>query len=91
MRKGCDVEMIQMMIRKIDFLIRALLLWEKGATAEKKNEMKWKKEKKIKSFLVATNVVASRPPERRPTGTPTARAKKIESQERICPDYLLEM
>ena len=25
-------------------------------------------------FLVATNAVASRPPERRPTGTPTARA-----------------
>ena len=35
-----------------------------------------KKEKKIKTFLVATNVVASRPPERRPTATPTARAKK---------------
>ena len=33
---------------------------------------KWKK--KIKTFLVATNVVASRPPERRPTATPTARA-----------------
>ena len=28
------------------------------------------------TFLVATNVVASRPPERRPTATPTARAKK---------------
>ena len=25
--------------------------------------------------IVATNVVASRPPERRPTATPTARAK----------------
>ena len=31
---------------------------------------------KIKTFLAATNVVASRPPERRPTGTLTARAKK---------------
>ena len=31
---------------------------------------------KIMSFLVATNVVASRTPKRRPTGTPTARAKK---------------
>ena len=31
------------------------------------------------SFLVATNVVASRPPERRPTGTPHARAKKKEN------------
>ena len=30
--------------------------------------------KKIKTFLVATNVVASQPPERRPTATPTARA-----------------
>ena len=28
------------------------------------------------TFLVATNVVASRPPKRRPTGTPTARANK---------------
>ena len=39
-----------------------------------KNEKNGKK-KKIKTFLVATNVVASRPPERRLTGTPTARAK----------------
>ena len=31
--------------------------------------------KKIMMFLVATNVVASRLPESRPTGTPTARAK----------------
>ena len=30
--------------------------------------------KKIMMILVATNIVASRPPERRPTGTPTARA-----------------
>ena len=28
---------------------------------------------------MATNVVASRPPERRPTATPTARAKKEDS------------
>ena len=34
-----------------------------------------KRKKKIMLFLVATNVVASRPPERRPTGTPHARAK----------------
>ena len=26
-------------------------------------------------FIVATNIVASQPPKRRPTGTPTARAK----------------
>ena len=35
-----------------------------------------KKEKKIMLFLVATNVVASRPPERRLTGTPQARDKR---------------
>ena len=28
------------------------------------------------TFIVATNVIASRPPERRPTGTPHARANK---------------
>ena len=33
------------------------------------------KKKKIMAEIVATNVVASRPPERRPTATPTARAK----------------
>ena len=33
-----------------------------------------KKENKIKTILVATNVVASRPPERQPTATPTALA-----------------
>ena len=32
--------------------------------------------KKIKTFLVATNVVASRLPECRPTGTPSACAKR---------------
>ena len=31
------------------------------------------------SFIVATNVVASQPAERQPTGTPTARAKMIFS------------
>ena len=44
---------------------------------EKKKKKKRKKKKKIMTFIVATNVVASRPPERRPTGTPHARAKKI--------------
>ena len=33
-----------------------------------------RKKKKIMTFIVATNVIASRPPERRPTGTPHARA-----------------
>ena len=44
---------------------------------KKKKKRKEKKEKeKIMTFIVATNIVASRPPERRPTGTPYARAKK---------------
>ena len=30
------------------------------------------------TFIVATNVIASRPPKRRPTGTPHARAKRKE-------------
>ena len=29
------------------------------------------------TFIVATNVIASRPPERRPTGTPNARANYL--------------
>ena len=33
-------------------------------------------------FLVATNVVASRLPERRLTGTPTARANKVSRQNK---------
>ena len=33
--------------------------------------------------IVATNVVASRPPEWRPTATPTARAKKKSVDEQI--------
>ena len=33
-----------------------------------------KKKTKIMTFIVATNVIASRPPERRSTGTPHARA-----------------
>ena len=37
-----------------------------------KQEEKKRKKEKIMTFLVATNVVASRPPERRPTGTPSA-------------------
>ena len=44
---------------------------------EKKRKKRKRKEKrnKIMTFIVATNVIASRPPERRPTGTPHARAK----------------
>ena len=42
------------------------------------------KKEKIKMFLVATNVVASRPPERRPTATPTACAKiRAEAEDSI--------
>ena len=41
---------------------------KKGGGKGKNN---WEK-KKIKTFLVATNAVASQPPERRPNGMPTA-------------------
>ena len=42
----------------------------KGDDGEEKEDGK-----KIMMKIVATNVVASRPPERRPTATPNARAK----------------
>ena len=45
---------------------------------EEKKKKK-RKEKKIMTFIVATNVIASRPPERRPTGTAHARANCIIS------------
>ena len=45
-----------------------------GEEKEKRKKKKKKKEK-IMTFIVATNVIAIRPPERRPTGTPHARAK----------------
>ena len=35
------------------------------------------------TFVVATNVIASRPPERRPTGTPRACAKKEKRRMKI--------
>ena len=41
---------------------------------KKKQEKKTGEKKKTMMKIVATNVVASRPPERRPTATPTARA-----------------
>ena len=44
----------------------------KGHDGEKKGK-KWK----IMTFILVTNVVASQLPERRPTGTPTARAKSL--------------
>ena len=46
-------------------------------TGKKKNGMK------MMMKIVATNVVASRPPERRPTVTPTARAKKVPLGTRV--------
>ena len=49
----------------------------------KKKRKEKKKEKKIMSFLVATNIVASRPPEGRPTGTPHARAKNHKSSAEV--------
>ena len=46
-------------------------------------EKKKKKKEKKKTFLVATNVVASRPPERRPTATRTARAKIFQNATKM--------
>ena len=43
---------------------------EKKEKKKEKRKEKRKKKKKIMTFIVATNVNASRPPERRPTGTP---------------------
>ena len=40
-------------------------------------EEKKKKKEKIMTFIVATNVIASQPPERRPAGTPYARANDV--------------
>ena len=45
-----------------------------------KKKRKEKKEKKIMLFLVATNVVASRLPERWATGTPHARANTSQME-----------
>jgi len=42
------------------------------------------------TFIVATNVIASRPPERRPTGTPHARAKNIVISDIGSPPLPLE-
>jgi len=49
-----------------------------------------KRKKKIMTFIVATNVIASRPPERRPTGTPHARAKNIVISDIGSPPLPLE-
>ena len=46
----------------------------------RKNKGGMGKTKKIKTFLVATNIDASQPPERRTTGTPHARANFVYQQ-----------
>ena len=58
------------------FLIRALL-YEKSRRRRNKT-----REKKM-LFIVATNVVASRPPEQRPTGTPHTRSKNVQNRQNI--------
>ena len=40
-------------------------------------------EQKKMIFIVATNIVTSRPPERRPTGTPHARANLVSNNKNI--------
>ena len=47
---------------------------EKEGKKGKKRKKRKKRKKKIMMFIVATNIVASWPPERRPTGTLTVRA-----------------
>ena len=47
-------------------------------------EKKEKKKEKMMTFIMATNVIAGRPPEHQPTGTPTNHAKN-----RIKPDLLV--
>ena len=47
----------------------------------KVDDGKRKRKKKIMSFLVATNVVASRLPKRRLTGTPHACAKIVDQTD----------
>ena len=56
---------------------------------EKKEKIKKKKKReKIMTFIVATNVVASRPPERRPTGTSHACAKNLFNESCLgCPVF----
>ena len=54
-------------------------------------EKEKRKRNKIMTFIVATNVIASRPPKRRPTGTPHARAKKKHVGKDIRPTCLLYM
>ena len=44
---------------------------------DEEEKIKEKKKEKIMTFIVATNIIASRPPERRPTGTPHSRPKRI--------------
>ena len=46
--------------------------------------MEWK----IMTFIVATNVIASRPPKRRPNGTRHARAKRNFGSQISLPDVL---
>ena len=55
---------------------------------KRKKRIKKNKKKKIISFLVATNVVSCWPPERRPTGTLTARAKNAEKLQFLNPEIV---
>ena len=66
-------------------LIQALLR-ENVATGEKRGK-KQEEKKKMKMFLVATIVVASRPLERQLTGTPTTRANSytLQAKEKRIP------
>ena len=45
------------------------------------------KRKKIMTFIVATNIIASQPPKCRPTGTPTACSQKWETPSEILKNH----
>ena len=70
-------------LRGLERCSKQLLLnksFDPSTPSMRKVDYREKKRKKIMSFLVATNVVASRLPERRPTGTPHARANCHQPQ-----------
>ena len=56
--------------------IMAVLVWVDMAISMVNIGVYAKKRKKIIMFIMATNMVASRPPEHQPTGRPQARAKR---------------
>ena len=66
-------------MRVLVIVVVVIVTWESKANSsssltELQTGTELGKKEKIMTFIVATNVVASKPSERRPTGTPHARA-----------------